>query len=291
MFQVIFSSTLAFAFGLYFLVAQLLHLPTLATTRAALNLARRSHKKTKFLDAIVLELSSRFAKWIHMEESHRRRLAATLKAADIAYSPEIWLSRCYVRFGLLLLLMIPMLFILPILSPIIIILAIRQLYTDLHSADVIVRSRRDKIERDLPRFTATVAQELMNTRNVLAIFKGYLFSARPAFRAEMETTIADMMSGNQETALNRLDARVGSPMLSQVVRGLQAVLRGDDSSNYFEILSHDFDALEVQRLNLEAAKVPGKINTCIGILFICFAVVIFYILGTQIGQSYASFNM
>lgn len=289
--KILLLSTAIFAIGMYFLFAQLLHLPTLATTRTALNLARHSSTKTKRTDAIILELSARVSKLVHLDEYRRRKLAATLKSADISLPPETWTARCYVRFCLLLLCIIPTLFIFPIMTPAIIILAVRQLFTDLKSAEMIVRKKKSEIERDLPRFAATIAQELTNTRNVLTILEGYLKSARPAFRSELEITIAGMKSGSQETALSWLDSRVGSAMLSQVVRGLQAALRGDSATNYFELLAHDFDQVDIQQLNLEAAKIPPKVNVCIGAIFACFMLIIFYILASQIGQSYTSLNM
>lgn len=284
-------STILLAAGLYLLFAQALHLPSFATTRTVLNLSRHSTVKVKRSQAIIIELSTRAAKFIHLDDYKKKKLTATLKAADISIPPETWIARCYVRFALLLFCVLPMLKILPIVTPVLIGLAVRQLFTDLKSAEMLVIKKRSEIERDLPRFTSTIAQELRSTRNVLAIFKGYVKSARPALRAELEMTIADMNSGNHELALTRLDTRVGSSMLSQVVRGLQAVLRGDDSSTYFELLAHDFDMIDENNLNLEAAKIPPKVNVCIGVIFVCFAIVIFYVLGTQIGQSYAAFNM
>lgn len=40
--------------------------------------------------------------------------------------------------------------------------------------------------------------------------------------------IADMKTGNYENALIHFETRIGSPMLSDVIRGLIGVLRGDD---------------------------------------------------------------
>ena len=61
---------------------------------------------------------------------------------------------------------------------------------------------------------------------------------RRKLRQELEITIADMKSGNEETALTRLESRIGSTMLSDVVRGLISVKRGDNGVMYFEMLNH-----------------------------------------------------
>lgn len=51
-------------------------------------------------------------------------------------------------------------------------------------------------------------------------------------------------------------------MLSEVVRGLLGVLRGDDGTVTFALLDHDYQKLEVQQLQKEALKRPGKLKIC-----------------------------
>lgn len=291
MFLLYIVSITGVAVGLYFILAGILHLPTFATTRAAINIAKHTDKKVKKWDELLLEISSRVSKYIYIDSYKLRNLTSTLRNAEIAIPPQTWLARCYVKFALLLLCIVPCFFIIPILSPVVAVLAVRQLLIDLKSADKIVSDKRNEIERDLARFTSFIAQELKNTRNVLAILEGYKNSARPAFRKELLITIGDMKSGSQEAALNHLDSRVGSSMLSEVVLGLLAVLRGDDESNYFDILSHDFDQMEIQEMRLKNAKLPGKVGTCIGAVFACMMMIIFVILGTQLSRSFVLFNM
>lgn len=95
-------------------------------------------------------------------------------------------------------------------------------------------------------------------------------------------TIADMKSGNLETALMRLETRIGSTMLSDVVRGLLAVLRGDQGVVYFEMLAHDFKLLEIQRLKRIAMKRPGKIRKFSFLMLACFMLTYMVIIGMEI---------
>ena len=61
---------------------------------------------------------------------------------------------------------------------------------------------------------------------MLNILKSYQRNAGHAMKRELEITIADMASGNEENALTRMESRIGSTMLSDVVRGLISVKRG-----------------------------------------------------------------
>mgnify|MGYP007098958406 CR=1 FL=1 len=56
---------------------------------------------------------------------------------------------------------------------------------------------------------------------------------------------------NEENALTRMESRIGSTMLSDVVRGLISVKRGDNGIMYFQMLSMTFKQLELQKLKLE----------------------------------------
>lgn len=79
-----------------------------------------------------------------------------------------------------------------------------------------------------------------------------------------------MKSGNLESALTRFETRIGSSMLSDVIRGLIGTIRGDNNIVYFQMLSHDFKQLELQRLKAEVMKRPAKIKKYSMMMLGCF---------------------
>ena len=85
----------------------------------------------------------------------------------------------------------------------------------------------------------------------------------------------------------RCEARINSPMLSDVIRGLIGVLRGDDGRMYFEILQHDMKQLELQRLKAKANKIPPKIRVFSFVMLLCFMLtflaIIIYAAVTSLG--------
>ena len=99
---------------------------------------------------------------------------------------------------------------------------------------------------------------------------------------ELEITVADMRSGNYEAALTRLEARVGSTMLSDVTRGLIGVLRGDDTDAYWANLAMKFSDYQRTLLKAEAAKVPAKVKRLSMCLLICFMLMYVLVIGMQI---------
>lgn len=270
------------AAGFYIILAETLKLPRLAVTKAVLSVSRQDKKQTKTLEVIVFDLSSKLSKHIRLDDYKKRKLISTLKSAGIKLTPETYIARAWVKTGMIATLLIPIMPILPILAPVIILLAIAVLFKELRLADEILRQKRDEIEYELPRFVSTVSQSLKASRDVTAILKSYQKSAGESFKQELEITIADMQSGNEETALTRLESRIGSTMLSDVVRGLISVKRGDNGAMYFEMLNHDFKQIELQKLKLIAMKQPGKVKKYSFLMLGCFLLMYLGVLGYAI---------
>ncbi|NLZ92265.1 MAG: secretion protein F, partial [Clostridiales bacterium] len=143
----------------------------------------------------------------------------------------------------------------------------------------------EQIESELPRFVATIEQSLKSSRDVLSILENFKKNAGAAFASELDIVTADMRSSSYEAALTRFEARLNSPQLSDVVRGLIGVLRGDDGAIYFQMLAHDFKVLELQRLKGEAQKIPPKIRIFSFIMLICFLFTYLAIIGYEIIKS------
>jgi hypothetical protein len=280
--------TVFFSCGAYMVAADYLSLPTFRASLAVLNVSRQEKKKKKSKDAMVLELSSKLSRFIRLDEYRKRKLAATLKSAGIKLSPETYIAKAWVKAGLVLLSIIPALIVFPILSFLILFLAVLVYFKESRSADEAMKKRRDAIESGLSRFVMTLEQELKASRDILRILETYRKNASPEFRHELDITIADMKSGSYEAALSRFEARIGSVMLSDVVRGLLSVLRGDDGRVYFQMLAHDFKLLEVQKLKLIAMKRPSKVRKYSFFMLGCFVLMYLAVMAVEIMKAFST---
>ncbi len=270
MYQILILFALLFSMGSYFIVADLLKLPTNRSTKVIMVVDRREKKKTRNFEVSINELAMKASKWIKLTDYQRRRLQASLKSADVKLSPETYIARAWIKAGLALAFIVPALFIFPILTPVILFLSVAIYFKEVKSAEDAVKKRKEDIEFELPRFVSTLTQELKASRNVLNILETYKQNAGDSFKKELEITVADMRSGSYESALTRFEIRIGSPKLSDVIRGLIGVLRGDDGVVYFQMLAHDLKQLELQRLKTIAMKRPGKIRKYSFAMLFCF---------------------
>ena len=137
----------------------------------------------------------------------------------------------------------------------------------------------------MPRFVSSLTQELKANRNVLQIRETDKQKAGESFRDELEITVADMKSGSYESALTRFETRLGSSGLSDVVRGLIGVIRGDDSVVYFQLLSHDLKQLELKRLKTRVMKRPAKIRKYSFAMLFCFLLMYMSVMFMEIIRS------
>jgi Flp pilus assembly protein TadB len=277
-----------FGAGLYFILADALKVPTLAATKAVIAVTRRERKQAKSLEAIIFDLAVKLSTHVKMGEYKKRKMAATLKSADISLSPEVYTAKATVKAGLILSAAVPCLLILPILAPVFIFLAIAVFFKEYKAADEIVKKKREAIENELPRFVNTLTQELKASRDILSVLETYQQHAGDAFRTELEITAADMKSGSHETALTRFEARMGSARLSDVIRGLIAVMRGDNGVVYFQMLAHDLKQLEIQKLKMIAMKRPGKIKKYSFYMLMCFLFMYLAIIGVEIFNAFGN---
>ena len=258
------------ALGMFFLSAAVLHLPTIGAARAMLGTVKQERKAAKTLETGLMTVAVRLAKYIRMDEYRRGRMENVLKASGMNLTPEVYQAYAIVKAGAVLLGVIPCIFLLPLLSPVVVILALLLYFQETQKADEKLKAKREEIEKELPRMVATIEQELKASRNVIGMLERFKTNAGPALTGELDILLADMRSSNYEAALTRFEARLNSPMLSDMVRGLIGVLRGDDSAVYFQMLAHDFKQIELQRLKAEAQKIPPKIRVFSFAMLMCF---------------------
>lgn len=275
------------ALGLFFIMADILRLPSLATQKAMQSAGKQGKEKTKSIDILLLGWGVKLAKYIPIDEYKRNRMKNTLNASGINMTPEEYMASAIVKAGVIAVGVIPCLIILPLLAPILVFLSILVYFKEIRKADEELKEKREKIEKELPRFVATITQELKASRDVLSILENFKKNAGEDFAYELDILTADMRSSSYEAALTRFEARINLPMLSDITRGLIGVLRGDDGSMYFQMLSHDMKQLELQRLKAEAMKIPPKIRVFSFIMLMCFMMTYMAIIIYEIIRSFS----
>ena len=256
--------------ALFYILADLYAIPYLKTSKAVENLSKQQKDKTSGLDVWLKSLATWLSKHLKLNEFKRAQLEADLRTAQMDISPEMFKANAIVKALIIGVFAIPVVFIFPLMCPVIIFLAIFLYSREVKSVSRRIKNKRIKIEYELPRLVFTIEKTLKHNRDVLYMLDSYKENAGPEMKHELEITVADMKSGNYEAAITRLEARVGSAQMSDVCRGLIGILRGDETEMYWATLAVKFNDIQRQQLRLQAQKVPKKVKRLSMCLLFCF---------------------
>lgn len=262
-------------------MADIFDVPTYKSIKNVLSVTRGKQRKQQ-KNSFYYTVAQQFVGLIKLNPQSKIRMEHILKSVGDNTSPEMFyaigIAQLLINVGAGLVLM----FLSPIITVIISVIACVGFFNYLGKPEKIVKSRRGKIERELPAFASVIEQELQKSRNVQEILEYYEKYAGPELEDELHLTIAEMRIGNREKALIDLESRVGSTELSEITRGLIGVIRGDDGTIYFKMLSHQFRTLEVAKLRKAILKQPEKINKYSFLILMMAIATVLTVLGVYI---------
>ncbi|WMJ22877.1 secretion protein F [Paludicola sp. MB14-C6] len=271
--------------GLFFIISDLFRIPFLKTSKAYMSLLKRQGESASAIVVWKNDVLRFIAKLIKINEYKRLQLIADLRTAGVNLTPEVHIANALLKAGICGLLTIPAFFVLPLITPLIVALTIAVYFKEAKGIQERIKVRRHRIDFELPRLVYTIEKKISHNRDVLTILDEYINTAGHELKLELKITVADMRSGNYEAALTRLESRVGSTMLSDVVRGLISVIRGDETLTYWSSLSIKFSDIQRQYLKLEAQKVPSKVKRLSMLLLFCFIAIYLVVITMQVMTS------
>ena len=271
--------------GLFFVLVDVWRIPYYKTSKAVESLSKKQKDKKSGLDVWLSGLAVWLSKRIRINEFKRVQLESDLKTAQMNVTPEMFKANAIVKAGIIGVFAVPVAFIFPLLSPVILFLAFFLYRAEMKGVSKRIKAKREKIEYELPRLVSNIEKTLAHNRDVLYMLDSYAQNAGPEMKHELNITVADMKSGNYEDAIIRLESRVGSSMMSDVCRGLIGILRGDDNRMYWASLALKFNDTARQQLRLRAQKVPKKVKRLSMCLLFCFMLIYVVVILEQIMDS------
>lgn len=271
--------------GIMYILLDAFKIPYLKTSKSVKTLSKRQRDKTSSVDVLLGSVANSIAKVIKLNEYKRAELENDLQTARMNITPEQYKANVIVKALVIGVFAIPVLFIFPLFSPVILITAVIVYNVENKKVSKKIKEKREKIEYELPRFVSTVEKTLKHSRDVLQMIECHALSAGEELKYELNITAADMRSSNYEAAVTRLENRIGSPMMSDVCRGLIGILRGDEMGLYWSALSQKFADVHRQALKQKANKVPQKVKRLSVCLLACFMLVYVVVILYQIIDS------
>lgn len=283
-------ASMFFGAGVYNLSCAFVDVPTSKTSRMMMIAKKQTGTgNEKLFDVYLTKVAEKLSLILRLDPIKKSKLSLALNIAGIPLTPEAYTMKAILTAiltalaGLFLLLFIPMV------GFLVTGLSVLMWFSTYQQAFDIVKKRKKLIEAELPRFAVSIQQGLSTDRDVLKLLISYRRIAGPHLGQELDTTIADMKTGNYENALLHLQNRVGSTMLSDIVRGLIGTLRGDDQQMYFKMLVFDMRQIEQNNLKKEAAKRPKQMQKYSMMMLFCILLIYVVVLSVEVVGSLGAF--
>lgn len=267
------------AVGLGCIFADVMKVPTMKASKAANNLGKKGDKKTGVIEIYFKDFAAKLSEKIMLGEYKKAQLEADLKTAGMDITPELYVSQAIVKAMAIGLLAIPAFLVVKLLGLFIVFTAIIVYFTESKKVTKMITEKRKKIEYELPRLVDSIKKMMKHQKGAVYALEAFKDVTCPELKEELEITIADMRSGNEEVALTRLESRVGSTMMSDITRGLIGVVRGDDMEVYWATTAMKFADYQREQLKAQAKAVPRKVRKLSMALLFCFILIYVAVLG------------
>lgn len=276
--------------GVYNLSCAFVDVPTAKTSRMMMIAKKQTGTgDEKLADVYITKIAEKLSPVLKLDPIKRNKLAAALHIAGMSLTPESYTMKAFLTALLTLLAGLFLLLLMPMAGFAVMGLSVLMWFSTYYKVFDIVKKRKKLIEAELPRFAVSIQQSLSTDRDVLKLLISYRRIAGPHLGQELDTTIADMKTGNYENALLHLQNRVGSTMLSDIVRGLIGTLRGDDQQMYFKMLVFDMRQIEQNNLKKEAAKRPKQMQKYSMMMLFCILLIYVVVLSVEVVGSLGGF--
>lgn len=266
--------------GAYFILTEYLLMPSKGA-RKAITVSKVKDDR-RLLDVIIEPMARMLEKSFPWNEYQLERLGQTLKTIGETVSARRYSANALSKSIVVGAFAFPMMLLSPLLLFPPIIFAVIAFIKQMSEPDKLLKIKRERIEAELPKFASTIANSLFTTKDVIKILRSYRKVCGDELREELDITLADMKTGTDETALRKLEERIGSTKLNALVRGLLSVLRGEDQILYFQIKNEELRKEHIERQRREIIMRPGKLNSAMLITFLLIVVMLVYVLVYQI---------
>ncbi|MEG1752515.1 MAG: hypothetical protein RR234_01245 [Christensenella sp.] len=217
----------------------------------------------------ISKMAKKAAPYISLDPIKKETLQRDLVTVNNPSSPEMFYAEGYITAALYSLSGVVLLLISVPLGLAVMLGCFFAIYNqEISKLQKTLLKRRKLIERELPQFSGTIRQNLNTTRDIVTILESYRKVCGETLLLEINKTLNDAKTGNAEIALKAFDARIASPKLSELVRGLIGLTHGDDQKLYFDLLTEDYIKAQNEEVKKELLARPAKLKPFIVTLLI-----------------------
>jgi len=249
-----------------------------AGRRRLLKLSAQRHKQRNIWASFPLKkLLTLTSYLIHLDEGAAQSLQNRLSKAGISLSPkEYTAKKALIVFGGLCLI-VPCLLLRFYFGILIVFLAVA--YSLMRQRDILdtgVKKKEAAIAQEMPRFTRMLCRSLQSDRDLHNAVAAYRKVAGPELGSELDILLAELRSGNTQSALVHFEERLGTPDAFRLCSALQDMSLGIDQTTTLIYIADDMSRQAKEILRRELALRPGKMRrTYFPAIGVCIAMILY----------------
>lgn len=271
-------SSIIFGIGLFYIIAGILKFPDQTYIKPLLRFKEKDNEKS-IVETLKNKIYFRILNLIKLDEIKRNKLEKNLFLANINKTPEEYVCMGIAEAILILFIGMPVVLINQFIAIVILAIAIFRYLEYMKEPYKKIQENRELIESQLYRFVSIIEQELLVDTDVTRILENFKNQTNKIFKRQLEITLTEMRTMDEITALVKLEARINSTMLSDVVRGLISLTKGENNREYFSMLSNSFKTIYINQKRKEASLLPDKLKkyewALFGAIAICLGAMFF----------------
>jgi len=223
------------------------------------------------------QLLAATARLVYLDESTAARLRKTLSRADLTLTPQQYTARkvLTVIFGLgLTALCVFSRFYFGIVVALL--LTVYMLMKQRDALNGKVRKKDFLITQEMPRFVRTICRSLQYDRDPENVIGAYRKVAGPELGGELDILLAEMKSGNIQTALLHFEERLGSPEAFRLSSALRDMSLGVDQTATLSYMADDMARQARENVKKELSLRPGEMRrTYYPAIAVCIAMILY----------------
>ena len=282
----IYSSILIFFIGIFYFCLCIFKLKDRKSEKITEINLKKLYKKESVNSKLKKKIISFVSKKSILSEQLIQNLKIRLDLTGNTIDPiEYIFDSIFPSFAIIIL-SIPVYFISPIIGLLIDSIFILYGVMKLRSVYSKYNEIKEDIESHLCDFNRYIQRKMNETSDVYSIISSYSVYAKGYFLTELKKTISDMKTGDSNLALVKLDKRINSSMLSDIISGLLLIYSGEENKEYFLLNEMKLTNYEEERLEEKAKshfkKVKALSIISLGFFILTYAVMMINILSESL---------
>jgi hypothetical protein len=225
----------------------------------------------------IKQLLAVAARLVYVDETAGANLGRDLEKAGLRITPKVYTARKYLTiFAGISLTVVCLLLRFYFGVFVILLVTVFALMKQHDALNEKIRKKELAISQEMPRFVRTLSRSLQSDRDLVSVIGSYRKIAGPELCVELDILLAEMQTGNIQSALVHFENRIGSTEAFRLCSALRDMSMGIDQTAALSYMADDMARSAKENTKRELSLRPGKMRrTYYPAIGVCVAMILY----------------